>query len=95
MLTSCLHERDKILTADTVDKIVSARIPDAKLQLLAYETVSRCQKHGPCGAEFPLATCMKGVKNIQKKVVRKHNSQLTSKLFFKEFSLCIFSKFMI
>jgi hypothetical protein len=55
----CLHERDKILTAETVDKIVSAKIPDAKLHPLAYETVSRCLMHGPCGAEFPYAPCMK------------------------------------
>jgi hypothetical protein len=53
-----LNESDKVLTIQDVNAIVSAEIPDAALYPLAYETVSKCLMHGPCGAAFPNAPCM-------------------------------------
>ena len=54
----CLEERDKIKTTEHVNSIVSAEIPDKTLHKLAYETVSTCLMHGPCGIAFPNAPCM-------------------------------------
>ena len=54
-----LHESDKIKTIQDVDNIVSAQIPDINKYPKAYETVSKCLMHGPCGPAFPNAPCMK------------------------------------
>uniref|UniRef100_A0A7N0TYR9 ATP-dependent DNA helicase n=1 Tax=Kalanchoe fedtschenkoi TaxID=63787 RepID=A0A7N0TYR9_KALFE len=53
-----LNERSKLRTADDIDSVVSAEIPDPVTHPDAYETVSRCLVHGPCGAENPNAPCM-------------------------------------
>jgi hypothetical protein len=55
----CLDEKDKINTVEVVNRVVSAQIPDEKLHPLAYATVTKCLMHGPFGAEYPLAACMK------------------------------------
>uniref|UniRef100_A0A7N0UU60 ATP-dependent DNA helicase n=1 Tax=Kalanchoe fedtschenkoi TaxID=63787 RepID=A0A7N0UU60_KALFE len=44
--------------ADDIDSVVSAEIPDPVTHPDAYETVTRCLVHGPCGAENPNASCM-------------------------------------
>jgi hypothetical protein len=54
----CLDKKDKINNAFDVDKIVSAQIPDPLLHPLAYETVTKCLMHGPCGPAFPGSPCM-------------------------------------
>ena len=41
-----------------VDNIVSAEIPDKLIHSKAYETVTKCMMHGPCGKDFPNAPCM-------------------------------------
>ena len=53
-----MDQNDKIFTADDVDSIVCAQIPDKLLHPQAYETVSKCMLHGPCGPAFPKAPCM-------------------------------------
>ena len=55
----CLSEQDKIKTIDDINDLVSAQIPDSTIHKLAYETVSKCLMHGPCGPSFPNAPCMK------------------------------------
>ena len=55
----CLEEKDKIRSIEDIDALVSAQIPDANVHKLAYETVSTCLMHGPCGPSFPNAPCMK------------------------------------
>ena len=55
----CLEEQDKIKSKEQVDAIVSSEIPDKQMHKLAYETVSTCLMHGPCGPSFPNAPCMK------------------------------------
>ena len=55
----CLSDSDKIKTAEQVDAIVRAEIPDHVNHKLAYDTVSNCLMHGPCGPSFPKAPCMK------------------------------------
>ena len=54
-----LDEADKIKTVQQVDLLVSAEIPDEKMHKLAYDTVTNCMMHGPCGAGFPNAPYMK------------------------------------
>jgi len=53
-----LASRDKILTIEDIDSLVSAEIPNKDIHPKAYETVSSCMVHGPCGKAFPLAPCM-------------------------------------
>lgn len=54
-----LNENDKIITVNDVNNIVSAEIPDHKVNKQAYETISACMMHGPCGIGYPNAPCMK------------------------------------
>ena len=55
----CFDEESKIKTIKQVDAFVSAEIPDINKHKLAYETVSACLMHGPCGPAFPDSPCMK------------------------------------
>ena len=55
----CLYKDDKIKSIEDVNRIVSAEIPDQNQHPLAYETVTKCLMHGPCGREFPKAPCIK------------------------------------
>ena len=55
----CLAEKDKVKKIKHIDSIVSAEIPDSSLHSLAFETVSKCLIHGPCGPAFPNSPCMK------------------------------------
>ena len=54
-----LCQQDKIITIEQVNAIVSAEIPDKDEHPKAYETVTNCLMHGPCGPSFPDAPCMK------------------------------------
>lgn len=51
-------EGDKIITADDVDGIVSAVIPDKQTQPRLYALVAKHQIHKPCGVYAPAASCM-------------------------------------
>ena len=53
-----LDEPDKIHTAEQVDTIVSAQLPDPELHPRLYHTVTNCMLHGPCGDAKPEAPCM-------------------------------------
>ena len=68
----CLENKDKISSIEQVDLIVNAEIPNKDKYPKAYETVTKCLIHGPCGPAFPDASCMKEGK--------------CSKKFSKEFS---------
>jgi len=54
-----LAEEDKPRTAEQIDRIVSAEIPDPVDYPLAHETVTTSMVHGPCGMLNPEAICMK------------------------------------
>ena len=54
-----LSEEDKPRTAEQIDRIVSAEIPDPVDNPLAHETVTTSMVHGPCGMLNPEAICMK------------------------------------
>ena len=54
-----LAQENKIKTVEQVNNLVSAEIPDPKKFKAAYETVSTCLMHGPCGPGYPNAPCMK------------------------------------
>jgi len=53
-----LDEMSKLRTAEDYDSMVSAEIPDPICHLKAYETVTSCMVHGPCGPDFFNAQCM-------------------------------------
>jgi hypothetical protein len=63
-------ENYKPHTVKDVDCMVNAKLPNPETIRLAYETVSRCMMHGPCGATFPNAPCMEEGK-CKKKNPRK------------------------
>ena len=50
------------LDPDRIDNIVSAELPDNIKHPKAYETITKCMMHGPCGKDFPNAPCMKANK---------------------------------
>jgi hypothetical protein len=53
-----LDEASKLRTAEDFDSMVSAEIPDSIRHPKAYETVTSCMVHGPCGPDFLNAQCM-------------------------------------
>jgi hypothetical protein len=54
-----LGDGDKIKTAEQVDLIVRAEILDKEKFKLAFDTVTNCMMHGPCGIGYPDAPCIK------------------------------------
>ncbi|KAG3147324.1 hypothetical protein PC128_g23815 [Phytophthora cactorum] len=54
-----LAEEDKPRTRQIIDKMVSVELPDREMNPQLYETVTTCMIHGPCGAAYPNAVCMK------------------------------------
>ncbi|KAG2967723.1 hypothetical protein PC120_g26923 [Phytophthora cactorum] len=54
-----LAEEDKPRTRQIIDKMVSTELPDKEKNPQLYETVTTCMIHGPCGAAYPNAVCMK------------------------------------
>ena len=53
-----LDEAFKLCTTQDINSAVSAKIPDPAIHPDAYETVTRCLVHGPCGIDNPNAPCM-------------------------------------
>jgi hypothetical protein len=53
-----LDETSKLRTAEDFDLMVFAEIPDSICHPEAYETVTSCMVHGPCGPDFLNAQCM-------------------------------------
>lgn len=53
-----LNAASKIKTAEDIDSVVSAEIPDCDTCPLLFETVSKVMVHGPCGALNPNSPCM-------------------------------------
>jgi len=53
-----LDEASKLHTAEDFDSMVSAEIPNSIRHPKAYETVTSCMVHGPCGPDFLSAQCM-------------------------------------
>lgn len=45
-----LHPDNKISSAEDIDKIISAEIPDSTESPELYEIIGDCMMHGPCGA---------------------------------------------
>jgi hypothetical protein len=57
-----LDSTHKIRNTSDIDQIISAEFPDKYLFPLAFETVSKCMIHGPCGELNPNSPCMKNNK---------------------------------
>jgi len=53
-----LDEASKLHIAEDYNLMVSAEIPDPIRHPEAYETVTSCMVHGPCGLDFLNAQCM-------------------------------------
>ncbi len=61
---------DKPHIIEDVDCMISAKLPNPKINRLAQKIVARCMMHGPCGAAFPNAPCMEDGK-CTKQYLRK------------------------
>jgi hypothetical protein len=53
-----LDEASKLRTAEDFNSMVSAEISDLIRHPEAYETVTSCMVHGPCGPDFLNTQCM-------------------------------------
>jgi hypothetical protein len=57
LLTLKVHS--KLTTADEVDSLISAELPDARTEPVLYDIVSKSMIHRPCGPQNPNSPCMK------------------------------------
>jgi len=69
-----LDEASKLRTAEDFDSMVSVKIPDSIRHPEAYETVTSCMVHGPCGPDFLNAQCMEQGK-CKKRCPRSFNEE--------------------
>ena len=53
-----LNDSDKPKTAESIDKMVSAEIPDKDKDPVAHAAVSNYMIHGPCGKDNTQSPCM-------------------------------------
>ena len=53
-----LDSESKPRNSEDFDRLVSAELPDKNLHPAAYETVTKCVIHGPCGIINPKSPCM-------------------------------------
>ena len=54
-----LERDDKLNTADKVDKVITAEIPDPEADPVLHEIVKKYMLHNKCGVENPNAVCMR------------------------------------
>ncbi|XP_052111545.1 LOW QUALITY PROTEIN: uncharacterized protein LOC127742858 [Arachis duranensis] len=60
-----LHKDDKFPTAEDIDKIISAEIPDKELDPEYFEAVEKHMMHGPCGLARKDSPCMDNGKCVR------------------------------
>jgi hypothetical protein len=69
-----LDEASKLRSAEDYDLMVSAEIPDPICHPEAYETITSCMVHGPCGLDFLNTQCMEQGK-CKKRYLRFFNKE--------------------
>src|SRR5277367_5278029 len=56
LVTLCT--KDRFTSADRIDEVICAEIPDETSSPRLRDIVARCMMHGPCGTSNPKAPCM-------------------------------------
>ncbi|OMO80354.1 DNA helicase PIF1, ATP-dependent [Corchorus olitorius] len=73
----------------TIDKYISAEIPDPNLDYIGYDAVTAYMVHGPCGFANPNAPCMeKGIASLLLPGGRTTHSRFKIPLTLDEWSTC-------
>jgi hypothetical protein len=70
-----LDETSKLRIAEDYNSMVSAEIPDLIRHPEAYEMVTSCMVHGPCGLDFLNAQCMEQGK-CKKRYLRSFSEKM-------------------
>ena len=50
---------DRLETADDIDSVISAKLPNLTVDPELHEILKTCMIHGPCGILSPNSPCMK------------------------------------
>nr|GEU70813.1 DNA helicase [Tanacetum cinerariifolium] len=74
-----MDSASRIRIAEDVDRFISAKLPDPRIDPEGYNIVSELMMHGPCGAVSLKAPCIKG-----DKYSKKNPKKFNHKTFFDE-----------
>ncbi|XP_074322869.1 uncharacterized protein LOC141659841 [Apium graveolens] len=74
-----LHPEDRPNSVEKIDELVSAEIPDAKADPIAYEAVKNYMIHGPCGKDYTYSPCM-----VKGKCMRHFPKRFNGHTFFDD-----------
>ena len=53
-----LHPNDKLQTPESIDRVISAELPDKRKYPQLLDVVTKLMMHGPCGMANPKSPCM-------------------------------------
>ena len=53
-----LHPNDKLQTPESIDRVISAELPDKRKYPQLFDVVTKLMMHGPCGMANPKSPCM-------------------------------------
>ena len=77
-----LKDSSKPRTSEQIDKIISAQLPNELTQFELYQTIKKCNIHGPCGIQNIDSPCMEkgndGIKRCSKNFPKNLQDKTTN-----------------